>query len=185
MNPQIDYSNIAPPVEAPRSDDWDPPVHKFFGKKLENGKMEKEPVYTYQEYPRVMYARPDPQKPIITAIINSDAELRALGDGWEKNPSAFGFIGAPSQEETLRLQGSPVIALKDAQREKEAQAAKERTEAALAIAQAETDKRIAEQRAADEAALQKRIADALAAALPAAVAAAIEQKRGPGRPKAE
>lgn len=183
QNPEIDYSAVHP-VEIPAPEDWDPPRHVFFGKKLPNGKSEKEPVYVHQEYPRIMYARPDADKAIITKVVNSDAELQMLGDGWVKNPIALGYIGAPSQEEHLRLQGSQVIAMQDAQNAKMAAEAAQRTEAAMEAAQREADERIRLDRETAEKALQDRIAAAVAAALPGALAAALDQeKRGPGRPK--
>jgi hypothetical protein len=101
MKLEIDYSEV-PQSNAPTaSEEWEPPVHKFFGKKLPNGKMEKEPVYVHQEYPRLMYALRNGK--ITAKIVHSDVELLSLGAGWEKNPSAFGYIGAPSFEQSLEL----------------------------------------------------------------------------------
>lgn len=98
---EIDYSEIKQPQIISSNEEWEPPVHKYFGKKLPNGKTEKEPVYTHQEYPRLMYAMTDGK--IKAREVNSEAEKLALGEGWEKTPAAFGYIGAPSFEETLML----------------------------------------------------------------------------------
>jgi hypothetical protein len=56
----------------------------------------------HQEYPRTVYGKQGHK--IVARLVRSDEELKALGKGWEKNPSAFGFIGAPSLEEHQRIQ---------------------------------------------------------------------------------
>lgn len=94
---EIDYSAVPVPAHVPKDDDWEPPQHKFFGRKLENGKTEKEPIYVHQEYPRLVYSLQGEK--IVARMIYSDTELEKLGDGWEKNPSAFGYISAPSWEQ--------------------------------------------------------------------------------------
>ena len=102
---EIDYSAISQEASGVVDvDSWDPPIHKFFGKRLPNGKMEKEPVYSHQEYPRLMYSLSGNK--IIARVANSDAEVRALGEGWEKTPGVFGYISAPSHDEHLALIGS-------------------------------------------------------------------------------
>lgn len=98
---EIDYSEIKQPQVISASEEWEPPVHKYFGKKMANGKTEKEPIYIHQEYPRLMYAFVDGK--IKARSVDSDAEKNALGDGWEKTPAAFGYVGAPSFEEALAL----------------------------------------------------------------------------------
>ena len=104
---EIDYSGISQEaVGVPDSDSWEPPIHKFFGRRQANGKMEKEPIYVHQEYPRLMYSLAAPGK-IVARIAHNAADLRALGEGWEKTPAAFGYISAPSHDEHLALQGSP------------------------------------------------------------------------------
>lgn len=179
---QIDYSAIPKP-EVRIDNDWDPPRHVFFGKKDGNGKMEKEPVYAYQEYPRTVYAQVDGK--IVADVVNNADELAALGPGWEKSPAVFGFIGAPSFEDHLRLRKSPAMVLADAQAAVVSKANAEAAWAASAEAVAKREADEATRRAAAEEALNQRIADAVAAALPSAVAAHLagEEKRGPGRPK--
>lgn len=98
---EIDYSEIPRNDAAPLQEDWEPPIHKFFGKKDARGKMEKEPVYYHQEYPRLMYAKREDR--IVAREVKSDEERAALGDGWETTPAVFGYIGAPSFEEALKL----------------------------------------------------------------------------------
>lgn len=101
----IDYSAIQSPAARQDENEWEPPVHKFFGKRLPNGKTEKEPVYVHQEYPRMMYALKGGK--IQAKVVNSDAEKDALGEGWEKNPAAFGYIGAPSFEQIQQMREAP------------------------------------------------------------------------------
>lgn len=102
---EIDYSGITQEATGLQPDDWDPPMHKFFGKKMPNGKMEKEPVYVHQEYPRMMYLLKGEK--IIARVIKSDEELNnMLPDGWVKTLAEIGYIGAPSHDEHLALIGS-------------------------------------------------------------------------------
>jgi hypothetical protein len=98
---EIDYSELPQEKVHDLSEDWEPPVHKFFGKKLPNGKMEKEPVYTHIEYPRMVYSEKNDR--IVAKIVHSDAELMSLGDGWKKNPAEFGVITQPSWEQMQML----------------------------------------------------------------------------------
>lgn len=98
---EIDYSSIATPAAQTAQEDWEPPVHKYFGKKLANGKTEKEPVYSYQEYPRMMYGLRDGK--IHARVVNNDTEKEALGENWATNPSAFGYFTAPSFEQLLAM----------------------------------------------------------------------------------
>jgi hypothetical protein len=108
---EIDYSAVPTAPARAESEDWEAPTHKFFGKKLPNGKTEKEPVYTHIEYPRLMYAQKNGK--IVAKIVQSDAELNSLGEGWEKNPSAFGYIGAPSFEQRLKMEEAKAAAEKE------------------------------------------------------------------------
>lgn len=101
MNTEIDYSEIPQSAVHRSEEEWEPPVHKFFGKSLPNGKKEKEPVYSHQEYPRMVYAQENGK--IKARIVNSDEEYAKLGDGWEKTPAVFGYIGAPSFAEHLAM----------------------------------------------------------------------------------
>jgi len=118
---EIDYSDVAPQVaDAPEQDEWEPPQHKYFGRKLPGGKTEKEPVYVHQEYPRLMYSMADGK--IKAKLVNSDRERDALGEGWEKNPIAFGYIGAPSYEEHVALQAAKAAEPEPAKRGRPAKA---------------------------------------------------------------
>jgi len=174
-NPLIDYSAIPGPAEMP-SEEWETPPRKYFGKKLPNGKLEPEKPYVFQPYPSVRYAQPGGKgSQIVTKMVNSKEEDDRLGSDWKHSPSAFGYIGAPSVEEQLRLNGSPVQAMIDAQAEKDAEAQK----AAQKVAEEAAEASRKEQAAADEAKLQERIAAAVTAALAARDAT---EKRGPGRP---
>ena len=90
---EIDYSSVQT-VDKVIDEEWEAPSHKYFGRKLENGKTEKEAAYVHQEYPRLVYSKPKDK--IIAKVINSENELKSLGAGWEKNASAFGYLSAPS-----------------------------------------------------------------------------------------
>lgn len=98
---EIDYSEVMQPQIVSSNEEWEPPVHKYFGKKLANGKMEKEPIYYHQDYPRFMYHQTDGK--IKARVVNSDAELMKLGAGWAKTPAEFGHIGAPSFEQSIEM----------------------------------------------------------------------------------
>lgn len=99
---EIDYSQIqeAPPVVK---SSWRPPRHVFFGKKNpEDGTMEEEPIYTHQEFPRMMYRMENDK--IAAFIVNNSTELTlALSKGAKKNPSAFGYLTAPSFEQVTEM----------------------------------------------------------------------------------
>lgn len=90
---EIDYGAVQV-VDKVIDDEWEAPVHKYFGRKLENGKTEKEVAYVHKEYPRLVYSKQKDK--IVAQLVNSDSELVELGKGWEKNPSAFGYLSAPS-----------------------------------------------------------------------------------------
>lgn len=98
---EIDYSELPQEKVYDPNDDWEPPVHKFFGKKLPNGKTEKEPVYSHVEYPRMMYAEKNDR--LVAKIVHSEAEMLSLGDGWKKTPADFGVITAPSFEQMIEM----------------------------------------------------------------------------------
>lgn len=103
---EIDYSEIPQDAVPVIQEDWEPPIHKFFGKKDARGKMEKEPIYQHQEFPRLMYAKRDDR--IVAREVKSEQDLIDLKQCnpdtvWEKNPAAFGYVGAPSFEEALKL----------------------------------------------------------------------------------
>lgn len=109
---KIDYSEIAAPVVTPQGDDWEPPVHKFFGKKLPNGKTEKEPVYVHQSFPAMRYGLKDGR--IVARVANNERENQALMDeGFSDTPAKFGYIGAPSFEEHLALKAKADQEAKD------------------------------------------------------------------------
>lgn len=98
---ELDFTEIETPFQANNEQDWDPPIRKYFGKKDERGRMIKEPLYVHQEYPRMVYALRD--KKIVAKIVQSEEALLALGEGWEKSPAAFGYIGAPSFDQANQL----------------------------------------------------------------------------------
>lgn len=112
MDFELDYSEVKPFNQSlPAQEEWEPPIHKFFGKKLPNGKTEKEPVYVHQEYPRLMYSLRD--KKIVAKLVHSDAELMELGEGWEKTFAAFGHVSAPSYEQHLEIEARKQAALQE------------------------------------------------------------------------
>ena len=74
---------------------WKPPPHAYFGKRMEDGSMETEPVYTHKEFPKMMYhlvlgrAR--------AVLVNSIDEMNKLNlDVYKDSPEAFGIVTAPS-----------------------------------------------------------------------------------------
>ena len=160
-NPELDYSAIPTP-SSNIDDGWEAPRHVFFGKKLPDGKLEKEPTYKFQAYPAVVYAQPGGAGTrIVTKLLNSEADRALLGPGWENNPAKFGYIGAPSFEDHLRLTGSPAQAMADEQAKLDAEA----LQAAQATAKADAEAKAKADAEAVEAALQVRIDAAVAAAL--------------------
>lgn len=103
-NPEMDYSGI---VEAPatQKSTWRAPRHVFFGKKDADGVMEDEPKYEYKALPAHFYKMVEGR--IIVKVIQSEDELKAAkDDGWKDTPAAFGYIGAPSFEESLKLKAA-------------------------------------------------------------------------------
>lgn len=117
-NPAIDYSGIAVGADALEANDWDPPRKVFFGKKNEKGKMEKEPVYSYIEFPRMLYGKPKAGGPIVARIVNTTAEKEALlAKNWALTPADFGYIGAPSFDQHLKMTGSAAAEIEAAETE--------------------------------------------------------------------
>ena len=177
-NPALDYSGMPTPP-AVQADDWETPQRKFYGKKGPNGKMLPEPPYVHIPYPAVRYAQPGGAgTQIVTKHVKDAEEDAAIGPMWKNSPAEFGYIGAPSAEQNLRLQNSQAQKMIDAQKEIDAKAIAE--SAAKAKYAAETEER--EAKAAAEAAVDARIAEAVAKAL---TAAGVQQPRGPGRPRNE
>jgi len=97
----IDYSELPKDQTTALDNDWEPPVHKFFGRKLPNGKMEKEPVYTHVQFPSFMYAEKNDR--LVAKIVHSEAEMLSLGDEWKTSPAEFGVITAPSFKQSLEI----------------------------------------------------------------------------------
>lgn len=98
---KLDYSSVMETQVTIEGDTWEPPVHKYFGRKLPNGKMEPEPRYTHQEYPKMKYA--DVNGSIRVKQVGSVQEEAKLGEEWVDNPAKFGYIGAPSFEQMLEM----------------------------------------------------------------------------------
>jgi hypothetical protein len=97
---EIDYSEISQPASEVLQEDWEPPVHKYFGKKDSKGKMEKEPIYSYVEFPRILYGMREGK--IFARVVNNTGEKEALMEkGFVLNPIEFGLITAPSFEQRL------------------------------------------------------------------------------------
>lgn len=127
---EIDYSRVPSQNAPPPADEgWEAPQHKYFGRRLPNGKMEKEPVYAHQEFPRVMYGMENGR--LSAAVVNSEHESAALGAGWEKNPAAFGLITCPSHEQAVAMRAKERIAALEKSAEK---AIDEREELAAVVA---------------------------------------------------
>jgi hypothetical protein len=102
MELEIDYSAVPQTHVVTSQEDWEPPVHKFFGKKdPQTGKMEKEPTYYHQEYPRLMYNKIDDK--IVARLVRDEKEKIALGEGWETTAAKFGYLSCPSFEEHLEI----------------------------------------------------------------------------------
>lgn len=97
----IDYSAIQVPSIPSSQADWEPPVHKYFGPKLPNGRMAPEPQYRYEPFPAFRYRKNGDQ--IEARMVTSEAQARALGEGWADSPAEFGFVGAPTFEEAREM----------------------------------------------------------------------------------
>lgn len=103
--PEIDYGFIPAP-EAPSEEDWEPPRRVFFGKRDQNtGKMEKEKPYRHQDFPSMMYKLVDGK--IRATLVHAEQGFRKmLADGWETTPEAFGYVGAPSQDQLFEAEAA-------------------------------------------------------------------------------
>ena len=101
MKLEIDYGELTPTPATLEPSDWEPPVHKYFGKKLPNGKTEKEPIYAHIEYPRLMYSLKNNK--IVAKMVRSDAERDSLGEDWKKTPGDFGYLTAPSFDQVIKM----------------------------------------------------------------------------------
>ncbi len=100
---EIDYSNIQK-NDVVLDEEWEPPQHRYFGKKLPNGKTEKEPVYIHSSFPAMMYAKVNGN--ITAKVVNTPAEKAALGDDWKDTPEKLGLITAPSFEQATQPEKS-------------------------------------------------------------------------------
>ncbi len=96
---EIDYSQIQQ-NDVILDEEWDPPQHRFFGKKLPNGKTEKEPVYVHKDFPAMLYSKNG--KGITAKMVNSQSEIDALGKDWADTPAAFGLVTAPTFSEARK-----------------------------------------------------------------------------------
>jgi hypothetical protein len=108
---EIDYSEAYSDVAdlSVAEANWEPPPHVFYGKRMANGKSEKEPVYSYQEYPRMLY------KPIegkVRAKVVNDDKTKALylNAGWGLSPNDFypDFQSLPARDVVTRSIATPV-----------------------------------------------------------------------------
>lgn len=98
----IDFSSVAQPRADGIASDWDPPPHKFFGKRLPNGKSEQEPQYVYQEYPRMLYGR-DGDKIRAKVVHDDESRDALLAEGYALTPAEFGVVTCPSFEDATRM----------------------------------------------------------------------------------
>lgn len=96
---EIDYSAVQQPrIETPET--WEPPPHVFYGKKMANGRSEKEPTYVYQEFPRMLYGMIEDR--IRAAIVNTTAEKEALlAKGYRLSPAEWGIETCPGVETVI------------------------------------------------------------------------------------
>lgn len=93
---EIDYSGVTPPPPTTESD-WEPPPHVYYGKRLPNGKSEKEPVYTYQEYPRMLYGRIE-GRIRAKVVTNAEEKKKYLDAGYGLGPADFGIETLPGPD---------------------------------------------------------------------------------------
>ena len=115
---EIDYSAVPQQIGV-KPTPWKPPRHVYFGRKdPETGQMEDEPVYTHQEFPRMLYKRDGDRVSAIEVRTEQDKAAR-LADGYVLTPREAGHLNAPSFEEHL--------AIKKAEQEKAAQVAAPQT----------------------------------------------------------
>lgn len=107
--PDIDYSAIPTQTTSQSQQEWEPPRHVYFGKRLPNGRQEPEPQYKYQAWPSMMY-RQRADGTIEARLVNSQAEA----NGWEDSPAKFGFVTAPTFEEVLERRRAEELAKMEA-----------------------------------------------------------------------
>lgn len=107
--PALDFSDLVVPPTGTAEEDYEPPRHVFFGKKDARGKMEKEPVYHHQAFPKMLYKLEAGR--IRTTLVQDERGFKVyLKDGWSEDPADFGYIGAPSQEQILDAKEAAIAA---------------------------------------------------------------------------
>lgn len=100
--PVIDFTDLPAPAPSNAEADYEPPRHVFFGRRDERGRMEKEPVYRHQSFPKMMYGA-GPAGPR-AMLIRDDREFKAaVKEGWHETPEALGLITAPSRDQILDM----------------------------------------------------------------------------------
>lgn len=92
----IDYGLIDHAVVEAVAD-WEPPKHVYFGKKLANGRMEVEPTYKHQEFPKMLYAKIEGRVRADIAKDQTDLD-NMTARGFVDSPAAFGLETAPSKD---------------------------------------------------------------------------------------
>lgn len=99
---EIDYSAITP-APASKATGWKPPRHVYFGPKdPDTGELASEPVYTFQEFPKMLYKQADGK--LSASIANNQAEFDAMtADGCKESPAEFGIVTAPSYEQSIAV----------------------------------------------------------------------------------
>ena len=98
---EIDFSAI-PQQTTSTPSTWKPPRHVYFGPKdPATGQMMDEPIYTFQAYPKMVYAKREDR--LVARIVNSKDEWDALGKGWSDSISSLGVTTAPSFEEKNKV----------------------------------------------------------------------------------
>lgn len=117
---QLDYSAIIQKPHTPTTR-WQPPPHKFFGRKDADGMPTPEPVYVHQDYPAMRYKAKDGKIGVVLVDTAAEDEL-FKADGYENSPAAFGYVGAPDIQTVLKMRA-----------EAEDRAAKEATKKTLGL----------------------------------------------------
>lgn len=113
MTQKIEFdSSVAHQMPQPVQD-WEAPPHVYYGPRQASGKLAKEPVYAHQAFPKVMYRKRD-DGTIGATQIRDESEYSALGKEWRESPSEFGYIGAPTLDQSMALAKQEQVA--DAQR---------------------------------------------------------------------
>ena len=104
---EIDYSGIEQ-HSGVQPTNWKSPRHVYFGPKDPNtGQMQDEPVYTHQEFPRMLY-RKKPDGVIAAGIVKNAEEMATMIEqGWETTPAAFGLVTAPSFDQVQAAKEQP------------------------------------------------------------------------------